>query len=117
MSYEQRKTLFIFLDESGNLDFSPSGSRYWSLTALCTFEPVRGRESLLHLMYSLADQGMGQECFHATEDKQAVRNEVFSCLDTMDDRFEIHSVIAEKSKAHPALYRKTITKSGELREI
>jgi hypothetical protein len=46
--------LFIFLDESGNFDFSPKGSKYWSLTAVCTARPVEGRETLISLLYELA---------------------------------------------------------------
>jgi len=62
------KTLFIFVDESGNFDFRPAGSRYWSITALCTFDPISGRDSLMRLLYELAAAGGGQEYFHATED-------------------------------------------------
>jgi hypothetical protein len=112
LSYEERKTLFIFLDESGNLDFSPKGSRFWSLTALCTFEPVHGRESLLHLRYGLADEGIGLECFHAAEDKQEIRDRVFECIHLMPDKFQVHAIIAEKRKTHPSLYRRHILKKS-----
>jgi hypothetical protein len=107
MSYKDRKTLFIFLDEAGNLDFSPKGSKFWSLTAVCTFHPVAGRGAFWELLYSLADDGAGQECFHATEDRQAVRDEVFKIITQLADDLEIHSVIAEKRKTHPSFYRRT----------
>lgn len=113
VSYDERKTLFIFLDESGNLDFSEHGTRYFSLTALCTFEPANGRDALMHLHYSLADSGICLECFHATENKQDVRDKVFTCISLMPDQFHVHTVIAEKSKAHPSLYRKWIKKKGQ----
>jgi hypothetical protein len=112
VSYENRSTLFIFLDESGNLDFSRTGSRFWSLSALCTFEPVPGRESLIDLHYQMADSGNGQECFHATEDSQAIRDAVFQRIMQLPDNFEVHSVIAEKNKANPSLYTKNKTKKG-----
>jgi hypothetical protein len=104
MSYRDRETLFIFLDESGNFDFSKNGTRYWSLTALCTFHPVEGREAFLDLMYSLADEGMGQECLHATEDSQAVRDRVFDLILGLPKYFDVHFSIAEKKKVPPALY-------------
>jgi Protein of unknown function (DUF3800) len=100
--------LFIFLDESGNFDFSPKGSQFWSLTALCTLSPVAGRDSLIRLLYELAAAGGGQECFHATEDLQSVRDEVFSRINSLPKNFEIHSVIAEKRKANPVLYREVV---------
>jgi hypothetical protein len=106
-------TLFIFLDESGNLDFSKNGTRFWSMTALCTYEPVQGREMLWDLMYTLAHQGTEIEYFHATEDTQEIRNEVFKRILTLPDSYEVHSILADKPKAHPSLYRKTVTRRGK----
>jgi hypothetical protein len=113
MGYQDRDTLFVFLDESGNLDFSPSGTRYWSLTAFCTFHPSQGKEAFLDLLYSLADQNEGMEYFHATVDKQLVRDQVFSCINGLSDGHEIHCVIAEKRKAHPSLYWAQINRKGK----
>jgi hypothetical protein len=117
MGYQERDTLFLFLDESGNLDFSPKGTKYWSLTAVCTFHPSTGKETFLDLRYLLADKSAAQECFHASEDKQEVRDEVFKLIGALTDRHEIHSVIAEKCKAHPSLYRKTIMRKGKTVEV
>lgn len=112
MSYKDRDTLFVFLDESGNLDFSATGTRYWSLTAFCTFHPSNGRHSFLDLFYTLADDNRGQEYFHAAEDRQEVRDEVFRLIGELADEYEIHCVIAEKRKTNPALYQKRKLKKG-----
>lgn len=45
-------------------------------------------------------------CFHATEDKQAVRDEVFGVLKSCDD-FTIDSIIVEKCKTNPILREET----------
>jgi Protein of unknown function (DUF3800) len=108
MSYRDRETLFIFFDESGNFDFNPSGSRYWSLTALCTFHPLEGRETFHDLAYSLADDGRGQEYFHATEDRQNVRDSVFDLILRLPNQCDIHCSLAEKKKV-PTSLRKTET--------
>lgn len=113
MGYNERDTLFLFLDESGNLDFRPNGSRYWSLTAFCTFHPAQNKERFLDLLYSLADEGGCQEYFHATEDRQAVRDRVFALIAELGDGHEVHSVIAEKCKASPSLYTSTAYKKGK----
>lgn len=113
MAYEDHDTLFLFLDESGNLDFSRNGSRYWSLNAFCTFQPSQGKEAFLDLLYSLADNEIGQEYFHATEDKQVIRDRMFALIGSLADGHEIHSVIAEKRKANPSLYRSTVYRSGK----
>jgi hypothetical protein len=117
MGYEDRDTLFLFLDESGNLDFSPNGSRYWTLSAFCTFQPSQGKEAFLDLLYSLADSGIGQEYFHATEDKQIVRDHVFGLIGSLTDGHEVHSVIAEKRKANPSLYRSTVYRNGKIIDV
>lgn len=117
MSYSHRDTLFLFLDESGNLDFSRKGTRYWSLTAFCTFHPSQGKEGFLDLLYSLADEGKGVPHFHATEDRQAVRDEVFNLIRGLEDGHEVHSVIAEKRKAGRSLYRSTVLRRGKRVEI
>lgn len=107
------ENLFIFLDESGNFDFSQRGSKYWSLTALCTLNPMEGRHFLTELLYDLAVAGGGQECFHATEDRQSVRDEVFGRINRIPESFEVHSVIAEKRKANPSVYQINGVRNGK----
>ena len=113
MAYKDRDTLFIFLDESGDLNFSAAGSKYWSLTAFCTFHPRSGKGAFLDLLYSLADDGIGQECFHAAEDKQIVRDQMFGLINGLADEHEVHCVIAEKRKANRALYKRHRKKKGQ----
>lgn len=113
MSYEKRNTLYIFLDETGDFNFGPQGSRYFMLSAMCTFLPEKGSAELVDLLYTIADEGRGQECFHATEDKQPIRDLVFKRIGDLKDNFKIYSMIAEKSKANPSLYKHTYVKNGK----
>ena len=110
------RTLYLFLDESGNFDFSKKGSKYFIVTALATFDPVGGREALVDLRYRLLSEGMDLEYFHASEDAQRVRDEVFSMLQNAADTFEVHSVIAQKNKAHSSLYKEAYIKKERLVE-
>ena len=107
------KTLYLFVDESGNFDFSPNGTKYFVLSCLCTFLPVQERERIMDLRYSILGDGTDQEYFHATEDSQTVRDKVFNIIKNLKDEFEIHSVIAHKNKANPALYREEYQKRGK----
>jgi Protein of unknown function (DUF3800) len=109
--------LFVFLDESGNLDFSAKGSKYWSLTAVCTYSPVRGRSTFAEHHYELAAGGVGIEYFHATEDKQSVRDRMFENIIKLEDASEVHSVLAEKRKAHPSLYKTLKVVKGKQKSI
>ena len=106
------KTLFLFLDESGNFDFSPKGTKYFVLSCLSTFRPVGERKSLLKLRYELLSNGLDQEFFHATEDKQIVRDKVFDIITSLKDDIEVHSVVAQKNKANPVLYKEEYLKKG-----
>jgi len=100
---ESNKTLYIFIDESGNFDFSPKGTNYFVLTSISTVKPLNARKCFLELRYRLLRSGIDQEFFHATEDKQAVRDSVFSYIKRIDD-FDVDCVIAQKNKANPSLY-------------
>ncbi len=97
------KTLYIFIDESGNFDFSPNGTKYFVLTAISTVQPLEARDVFSKLKYELLSDGVDQEYFHATEDQQKVRDVVFKNIKGLGD-FEIDCVIAQKNKANPSLY-------------
>lgn len=104
------KTLYIFIDESGNFDFSPSGTKYFILTALSTTKPFDIASPLLNLRYQLLPNYSGGESleqrgyFHASEDAQAVRDSIFSIITKSDDESRIDSVIAQKNKANPSFH-------------
>lgn len=96
--------LYIFIDESGNFDFTKKGTKYFILTGFATFNPVINREKLLELKYDLCARGYDQKYFHATEDRQIVRNSVYDFIFGIRKTYEIHSVIARKNKTKPELY-------------
>lgn len=106
------KTLFIFIDESGNFDFTSTGTKYFLLTSISSLTPLDNREIFSKYRYELLSQGINQECFHATEDKQDIRDQVFSFLKHCKD-FSVDAVIAQKNKANPSLYKETILKNGK----
>ncbi|OGM01795.1 hypothetical protein A2115_03600 [Candidatus Woesebacteria bacterium GWA1_41_8] len=106
-------TLFLFIDESGNFDFSSKGTKYFVLSCLSTFMPVKERGRLIKLRYELLANGVDQEYFHATEDAQAIRDRVFELINSLSDDIEIHSVVAQKNKANPSLYKEEYFKKGK----
>jgi len=97
------KTLYIFIDESGNFDFRPEGTKFFALTAISTLTPLNSRKCFAELRYNLLRDDVDQEFFHATEDLQIVRDKVFDNIEKLDD-FQIDSVMAQKNKANPSLY-------------
>jgi hypothetical protein len=96
--------LYIFIDESGNFDFSPTGTKYFALTAVSTVKPLNERVKFSELRYDLLTQSVDQEFFHATEDAQLTRDKVFDLIENTINDISVDSVIAQKNKAHWSLY-------------
>lgn len=94
--------LYIFLDESGNLDFSPNGTKYFVITSVTKERPFNAYKDLCDLKYNLIEAGEDREYFHATEDLQSVRDSVFKIIETHIDGIRVDTVIAEKRKTYPA---------------
>jgi len=95
--------LYVFLDEGGNFDFSPNGTKYFTLTSVTKARPFQIAPILDHLKYDLIETGLDFEYFHATEDRQAVRDQVFNAIQRHMGTLRVDSLIVEKSKAGPAL--------------
>ncbi len=95
--------LYIFLDEGGNLDFSPSGTQFFTISSVTKIRPFRIAPSLDSLKYDLIEGGLDIEYFHASEDKQHVRDRVFDIIQRNLSALHIDSLIVEKRKTGPAL--------------
>lgn len=86
-SEETTKTLFVFVDESGNLDFSPSGTNQYVLAAVATTDPLFSASELQKLKYEHLKSGdMDVEFFHASEDRQFVRDGVIATINGLQDK-------------------------------
>ncbi len=106
--------LLVFIDESGDFNFSPSGSKFYTITALITHHPYECCQELTHKRFSILSRqelpSLGQNyldmhlChrFHACEDKQVVRDEVFKIITSMG-KSKCHSIVVQKNKANPVL--------------
>ena len=95
--------VYVFLDESGNLDFSSRGTRYFVLTSVSTTRPFIWSKVLDDLKYDCIDYGLEIEYFHCAVDNKHVRGKVFDIIGNHLDRVYIDSLIVEKRKTGPAL--------------
>lgn len=102
------RKVFVYADESGNFDFRnhlkhTSATRFFSVGTMVMFDepPVellnedlsRLRRDLTHKGYDLASG------FHASEDKQMVRDAVFDLINKHPVRYDV--TLLEKAKAQP----------------
>lgn len=111
---DTKQTLYVFIDESGNFDFSPKGSKHFILTGFATFNPSIKREELIKLRYQLLKEGYDHEYFHASEDTQHVRDEVFRFLSSLENTYEVHTVWAQKNKTHSSLFTESYVKADKI---
>ena len=95
-------TLHVHLDESGNLTFKPTGSRYYVFTAAWTYDPAPLSSALTTLRFALLKQGHDVHRFHATDDKQVNRNAVVKIL-AGHAGWQFAAVVIEKAKVYPDL--------------
>ena len=97
--------LKIFIDESGNFDFSPGGTRYFVLSAVSTLGCADLGKELHELKHALAAGGDDRQRFHATEDLQSVRDAVFTILEdhTKHECFNVDAVVVQKNKTNPRI--------------
>jgi len=96
----------IFVDESGNLDFSKNGTKYFVLSAVSTTGCLTLASRFHELKHSLvASHGLDLERFHATEDKQMVRDRVFDAIHehARHECFDVDAVVVRKNKTNPAI--------------
>lgn len=100
-----KRILYIFLDEGGNFDFSLGGTKYFTLTALSKERPFEAYRPLCELKYNLIELGTEIESFHAAEDRQAVRNSVFDIIHQHLNGTRLDSLIVEKRKTESALQK------------
>jgi hypothetical protein len=94
--------LFIFADEAGCFNFTrkPGASRYYIVCTISCSSCATLGTSLLDLRRQLIwEKAPVDEYFHASEDKQVVRDRVFAEL--QKHNFSIEATILEKSKAYP----------------
>ncbi|MFH1563495.1 MAG: DUF3800 domain-containing protein [Nitrospirota bacterium] len=95
--------LYIFLDESGNLDFSIKGTKYFVLTGISKTRPFEVYKEMAELKYDLIESGLDVEYFHASEERQVVRDKVFEIVKKHLGGIRIDSLIIEKRKTGKAL--------------
>ena len=94
-------TKYVYLDEAGCFTFErkQSASKYFILCSVVT-DDNSARASLNELRFELIKDGYEVgDYFHATTDKQVVRDRVYETI--LGHKFTIQAQICEKAKAQP----------------
>jgi len=100
---ENNRCVYIFLDEGGNLDFSPSGTAFYTMTSVTTLRPFQLHTPLDEFRYDLIEYGLNTEYFHCADDNRHIRDKVFSLIVEKQDSFRVNSIVIEKRKTGTSL--------------
>lgn len=106
ISGEQRhkNALYLYFDESGNLDFSRSGTPFFIITCAVARRPFRVATRLGEYKYDLYEAGLDIPKLHACEDNSHVRTAVYERLSSTPGAYRVYTAYVEK-EAVPEKYR------------
>ncbi len=103
-------TVYLFVDEAGDMDFSVKGSKYYMFNFLIKKRPFNLHEYISNYRYSLLERNLDPltgrrlniEAFHACEDNKYIKEEIFNIISTFNkDSVKSYSYILEKPKVEP----------------
>jgi hypothetical protein len=91
---------YVYADEAGDMTFSRNNASKYFILCTVTCPACQIGADLLDLRRDMIWRNMPvKDYFHATEDAQAVRDEVYDFLKNY--KFRIDATVLEKSKAQP----------------
>lgn len=96
-----KKTLYVFLDESGNFDFSNSGTNHFVMSAVYTTDPCATAAPLQALKYELMSKGSDQLEFHATTNSRGTRRRVAETISTLENLISVKTFYVDKHYTSP----------------
>lgn len=102
MNPRDASRLHVFVDESGNFDFSRKrdASRYFILAAATLPDCSQANARLSELRHQMAWEGHDHPGpFHAAHDPAPVRDRVFSLIESLN--VQVDALLLEKAKAMP----------------
>ncbi len=100
---DQKQAVYVFIDEAGDFNFSPTGSSYYHFTAISGTRPFPLDGPLVELRFDLIEQGHDIEYFHACDDRQVVRDAVFSVIQGGIKHFRVDTVVVQKTRTNPTI--------------
>lgn len=91
------EALYLYLDEYGNFDFSEKGTDHFIMTCVAAKRPFSASHALLDLRYDLLESGLCIERFHACEDKDKVRSDVYERISSNRKGLKTYVVCLDKA--------------------
>ena len=105
-----KEVLYIFVDEAGDMDFSPRGSKHYMFNFLVKKRPFTLHEAVSNFRYDLLEYNVTSEtnfnldieAFHAHKDNKHIKEKLFDIISRFDkEAIKVYSYILEKPKVEP----------------
>lgn len=96
-----KETLYVFLDESGDMDFNPKASTHFIVSGVMTVDPYTSAAHMQKLKYELMAAGSDDLEFHATVNTYGTRKRVAEQISQLRN-FTVHTMYIDKRYAHPS---------------
>lgn len=88
--------IHLYLDEAGNFDFGPNGTRWLVLTCVSLQWDCQRIAQIAELRHDLLLEGIALEYFHASEDNRRVRQRFFKTIGPMLMPRSVRACVIEK---------------------
>ena len=89
--------VYLYFDESGNLDFTQNGSPFFIMTCAAVQRPFITVHILDEIKYNLIEGGDDIEKLHACEDRNEVRKLVYQVLAMEPNEYRVYSAYVKKA--------------------
>ncbi len=108
-------TTYIFVDESGDMNFTSTGSKHYMFNFLVKKRPFKLHEYIANYRYELLEKNLDPhlgkrlniEYFHAHNDNKYIKSDLFNIISTFDEEsVKVYSYILEKEKVKPEKRKK-----------
>lgn len=109
--------VYLFLDEAGNFDFTEKGTRYFIMTCVVARRPLALNDPLTDLRYDLIERGFSLEKLHASEDRPAVREEVYGRIVERAESISAYSAMVDKRELPKELRREDVLYAGVFEQL
>ena len=104
----EHTALYLYFDEAGDFNFKANGSKSFFMTCVATHRPFDAAIELMSLHYELLEQGQATGYFHASEDRQMVRDRVFEVIARHENDFTAFVYQAKKGLMEDVLSPKEL---------
>ena len=111
MTKPSNSPIYIFVDEAGDMDFTPKGSRHYMFNFLVKSRPFQLHETIANYRYDLLEKNLSSghtgrrldiEAFHAHNDNKHIKESLFEIISNFDEnKVKVYSYILEKPKVDP----------------